>query len=199
MMVSLTLIVEDQLSEYVVRKMLQEFNAGYQVSNALRWNKDKIRTRVNAINMSSHGAAFFVLTDQDTKDRCPPDAINELSAPIHQNLLYRFAVMEVESWVMAHRTAISQYLSVPLSKIPLDTDAIDTPKEYLINLVRKSRSSKIRKDIVPRQNSTAKVGPDYNGRLIDFVSQHWDVRVASQSSQSLQRAFARLENFSPVL
>ena len=198
-MVSLTLIVEDQLSESVARKMLQEFNAGYQVGNTLRWDKEKIRIRVNAINMSAHGSAFFVLTDQDTYDRCPPDAISELSTPIHQNLLYRFAVMEVESWVMAHRTAISRYLSVPLSRIPLDTDAIETPKEYLINIARRSRSRKIREDIVPRQNSTSKVGPDYNGRLIDFISRHWDVRVASQSSQSLQRAFTRLEDFAPEL
>ena len=198
-MVSLTLIVEDQLSESVAKKMLQVFNANYQIDSALRWDKEKIRSRVNGINESAQGSAFFILTDQDTYDRCPPDAISELSAPIHPNLLYRFAVMEVESWVMAHRTAISRYLSVPLNRIPLDTDAIDAPKEYLIDLASKSRSSRIRKDIVPRHNSTSKVGPDYNGRLTDFVSQHWDVRDALPYSQSLQRAFTRLEDFAPAL
>ena len=137
--------------------------------------------------------AMFILFSriQDTADRCPPNAINEIPGPVHPNLMYRFAVMEIESWVMAHREAISDFLSIPKNRIPDDTDTIEKPKEYLIDLARKSRSGRIKKDIVPQDRSTSQVGPDYNGRLGEFVSKHWDARIASNI---LRAWLAPLEN-----
>ncbi len=194
-MIPLTLIIEDSLSEVVARKILDETEGNYEVVNAISWDKHEIKTKIRNINKSARGHAYFVLTDQDTSDRCPPDAINELSEPLHPNLLYRFAVMEVESWIMAHREAISSFLSVPLSGIPTNPDNIKQPKEHLVNMVKKSISNNTKRAIVPPENSTRKVGPDYNGRLIEFVSKHWNVRIASQSSPSLRRTVERLTNF----
>lgn len=175
--------------------MLEEANNDFRVENVMRWDKYKIMENINSFNSAARSHIYFVLTDQDTNDRCPPNAINELAEPLHPNLLYRFSVMEVESWVLAHREAISRFLSIPLNKIPHKTDDIVKPKECLVNMARSSKSSNIRKDIVPRNNSTSKVGPDYNGRLIKFVLCHWDVRIASQVSPSLERTFERLTNF----
>lgn len=199
MSISVILITEDRLSEVVLKKMLTQTNRNYSIVNSLLWDKDTIRIKVNSINKSARGYTYLVLTDQDTPNRCPPDAIRELDEKVHPNLIYRFAVMEIESWVMAHRDAISKFLSVPINKIDDDTDSIDQPKEFLINLARKSRSSRIRRDIVPRDNSTSKMGPDYNGRLIEFVTEHWNVTTAAQHSQSLARAYTKLGNFTPVL
>ncbi len=198
MLIHLILIVEDQLSDTVARKMLEETGKNYEVANVVIWNKDKIKKEIKQINKAANNQVYFVLTDQDTNNRCPPDAIRELPGPVNQNLFYRFAVMEVESWVMAHRESISKFLSVPVNRIPMDTDTIINPKEHLINLARKSRSKRIRDDIAPRNNSTSRVGPDYNGRLGQFVSEYWDVRTASQCSPSLRRSFRRLENFTPT-
>ena len=100
---------------------------------------------------------------------------------------------------MAHREAISKFLSVPLNRIPINTDGIEKPKEHLINIAKKSKSKEIKEDIVPRYNSTSKVGPDYNGRLIEFVLKHWDVKKAIDVSPSLKRTFERLEKFTPTL
>ena len=194
-MISLVLIAEDSLSEVVAKKIIAGANKNYEVVNVILWNKDKIKKKIKEINNAAKGSVYFVLTDQDTADRCPPNAINELPEPVHPNLMYRFAVMEIESWVMAHREAISNFLSVPKKQIPVNTDTINKPKEYLINLARKSRSGRIKKDIVPRDKSTSQVGPDYNGRLSEFVSKHWDVRIASQYSPSLTRTFRKLQNF----
>ncbi len=199
MPIHLILIVEDQLSNIVARKILEETRENYEVVNYMTWNKDEIKKKIKNINRAASGYVYFVLTDQDTKDRCPRDAIRELPGPVNQNLLYRFAVMEVESWVMADRKSISNFLSVPVNRIPINTDTIVNPKEHLINLARKSRSNTIRNDIAPRNNSTSKVGPDYNGRLGQFVLEHWDVRTASQCSPSLRRTFRKLKNFTPVL
>ena len=198
-MTQLVLIVEDALSEAVARKIIRASNEGYQVVNVQSWSKDIISSRIGNINKSAAGFKYFVLTDQDTPDRCPPDAIKKLPDPIHPNLLYRFAVMEIESWVMAHREAISTFLRVPLSRIPEDTDTINNPKEYLISLARKSKAGKIKKDIVPFAGSTSKVGPDYNGRLIEFIWKYWDVKIASKYSPSLQRTLKRLKQFTVIL
>ena len=195
-MVYLILIVEDLLSEAVATKIIEKTERNFEIVNTLSWNKDEIKGRINDINNAARNQVYFVLTDQDTNDRCPPNAIKELPGQVHSNLLYRFAVMEIESWVMAHREAISEFLSVPLNRIPNNTDSIEQPKEYLVNMARISKSSRIKRDIAPRYNSTSKVGPDYNGRLIEFVSEYWNVRTAAQSSPSLKRTFERLINFS---
>lgn len=193
----LTLIVEDRLGEAVARKMLDSAGSGYRVEMALRWNKDTIRARIGSINQSARGFPYFVLTDQDTRDRCPPRAIDELRVAVHPNLLYRFAVMEIESWILAHREAISRFLFVPLNRIPDNTDTISQPKEFLISLAKKSRSSAIRRDIAPRNNSTARIGPGYNDTLSSFVTRHWDVGAAIDASPSLERTFRRLRSFQP--
>lgn len=197
-MIYLTLIVEDSLSEVVARKMLAATGRDYEVTTVLSWNKDKIRDNIRNINKSANSYIYFVLTDQDTNDRCPPQAISEIPDPIHPNLLYRFAVMEIESWVMAHRDAISSFLSVPINRIPNNTDSLSDPKEYLVDMARRSKSSRIRKDIAPRNNSTSKVGFDYNGRLIEFVTEYWNIHAASQHSPSLFRAFNKLNAFTPL-
>ena len=113
-------------------------------------------------------------------------------------MLYRFAVMEVESWILAHREAVSEFLSVPVRHIPENTDTIPRPKEFLVALARKSRSKSIRRDIAPRRNSTARVGPDYNGRLSTFVTECWEAGIAIDASPSLERALRRIETFEPT-
>ncbi len=178
-------------------KILEKTDRNYEVLGVLRWNKDKIKEKIKHINQAAQGHAYFVLTDQDTDDRCPPEAIRELREPVHSNLVYRFAVMEIESWVMAHREAVSKFLSVPINRIPADIDAITSPKEHLVTLAKKSRSSRVRNDIAPRDKSTSKVGPNYNDRLSEFVMKHWDINTAARYSRSLNRTLEKLQHFSP--
>lgn len=197
MSIHLTLIVEDRLGEAVAGRMLDSAGRGYLAPPALRWNKDTIRERIGNINKSAQGSPYFVLTDQDTIYRCPPLAIGELPEAVHPNLLYRFAVMEIESWILAHREEISRFLSVPLNRIPVNTDTIPQPKEFLVALAKKSRSSIVRRDIAPRAKSTAKVGPGYNDALEAFVTERWNVHAAVGASPSLARAYRRIESFRP--
>ena len=135
-----------------------------------------------------------VLTDQDRG--CPPDKIaNWLEKEIHPNMIFRIAVMEVESWVMAHRDAFAEFLGVPLDRIPTDTDTIADPKRFLISLARRSRLRRLRQDLVPEAGSTSIQGPDYNGRLSGFIESQWSIHQARKYSKSLNRAFVRLRKF----
>jgi len=199
MNIHITLIVEDTLSEAVVRAVFSQIEKPYRVCNVLKWNKQKIQHTLSDINKASRGFPYLVLTDQDTKKDCPPNQIEKwIHGGVHPNLLYRFATMEVESWVMAHRECFAQFLSVSAKKIPSHPDEIPHPKECLISLARKSRKRRLREDLVPAPGATSKVGPDYNGRLSEFVRNHWRAEIAAQNSPSLARALKRLREFKPV-
>ena len=197
MVIYLSLIVEDKLSAAVANKILRQVG-NYQVIKTLKWSKNKIAERINGINQACKGCPYFVLTDQDTAENCPPTKISKLHGNKHSDLLYRFAVMEIESWVMAHHSALAKFLSISKRRIPDRPDAILNPKQCLIQLARKSRSTQIKKDLVPDKNSTSLVGPGYNDRLIEFIGKHWNTKLASRRSPSLKRTFDRLREFSPT-
>lgn len=197
MPINIIMVVEDLLSEAVAGKLLAKATLRYHAIRVTRLSKSEIQTKIDKFNRAARSHAFFVLTDQDTEKRCPPAAIKSLRAPLHRNLLYRFAVMETESWLLADRAGMAKFLSVPANKIPQNPETIPNPKEFLISLARKSKSSQIRKEIVPRANSTSKNGPYYNPTMSQFVQDVWDINAAAKSSQSLRRTFARLQSFTP--
>ena len=105
--------------------------------------------------------------------------------------------MEVESWIMADQKGVAALLSIPLSRIPLNTDAIPRPKEFLVSLAHRSNKAGLRADLVPRPGATSKVGPGYNLLLGEFVRLHWNIERASQVSKSLQRTLTRLGTHFP--
>jgi len=194
----ITLAVEDALSEAVVRKMLDQSKNNYQVMNCLsKGGYGYLKKKINAFNQAAKATPFFVLTDQDRG--CPPEKIrNWLKHKLNPNLIFRIAVMEVESWVMAHRQAFAQFASLPVQRIPHNTDAIKNPKESLLAIVSKSRSKRLKDAIVPKRGSTAQIGPDYNAQLSQFIRTSWDVYEAKNSSESLERAFSRIQLFEPT-
>ena len=197
----LTLAVEDVLSEVVARQLIKQTQKAYRVTQCLRKGGfGYLKSKINAFNKAASGVPFFVLTDQDSINECPPDKIaNWLNRPRNPNLIFRIAVMEVESWVIADRKAFTRFLSIPLSWVPQDTDSIPDPKEFLISLARKSRSSRLREDLVPPRGATSKQGPDYNSQLTRFVREDWDAHSARNNSKSLNRALVRLEKFKPII
>lgn len=75
---------------------------------------------------------------------------------------------------MADRESFAKFLGVSRDEIPQKPDEITRPKETLVNLARSSSLRRIRDDIVPRSGSILRVGPDYNGRLTEFISAHWN-------------------------
>jgi len=108
----ITLAVEDSLSEVVARTILRQSDKKYYVSNCLgKKGFGYLKSKIKAFNKASQKLPFFVLTDQD--NGCPPDKIDSWLGVIpHSNLIFRIAVMEIESWVMADREAIAKYLSI---------------------------------------------------------------------------------------
>lgn len=193
--IPIILAVEDQLSEMVARKILKESMPPFMVTQCLgNEGFGYLKAKVNAFNQAARGFPFFVLTDQDSG--CPPDKISDwIQGPLHPNMLFRIAVMEIESWVMADRDAFAKFLEIPLDKIPLQTDTIQNPKQFLLSLAQRSKVYRLRQDLVPPKGATSTQGPNYNGRLCGFVEKQWRVQQAKRHSESLNRALIRLQKF----
>ena len=196
LLIPINLAVEDDLSEAVLIKILHD---RYVVGNCYkRGGFGYLKNNIAGFNNAAKSMPFLVLTDLDMGE-CAPTLLKEwLSVPVHHNLLFRVAVREVESWVLADRDRFARFIGIRKTLVPVNVDAIDDPKRCLINLARKSRKRNLREDIVPSEGSTAKQGPDYNGRLMFFVKEFWNPYEAMHNSPSLVRTIRAVEDFQPV-
>lgn len=197
--IPINLAVEDELSEVVLRRLLSEAGRGYAVGAAYGRNGfGYLRRTIGGWNQAAQGRPFIVLTDLDDAD-CPLSLINSwLPVPIHPNLLFRIAVREVESWLLSDTVNFARFLGCSVSRMPPDPDRLPDPKQTLIDLAKKSRSSAHRASLVPRAGSTAKQGPDYNACLSAFVRDGWSIEEAAKKSPSLGRTVRRLRDFTPA-
>jgi hypothetical protein len=197
--IPINLVFEDVLSEAVLKQMLKQSQRPFSVGNCLNQRGyGKIKKVISGLNHAAKGMPYLVLTDLDNAE-CPLVILSDwLTQPKHPNLLFRIAVKEVEAWLLAHREAFAEFLGISVDLIPADVDKISDPKQVLINLAKKSKKRELREGIVPDRNSTAKIGKDYNGQLIQFVNQSWQVASAQTNSRSLERAMNALINFQPT-
>jgi hypothetical protein len=198
-MIPINLAIEDELSEAVLKRLLAHAQRDYHVGRSYgRTGYGYLRKTIGGWNQAARGKPFIVLTDLD-RAACPPELIRQwLSRPQHPNLLLRVAIREVESWLLADSEKLPGYLNIREDQMPDSPDTLADAKQTLVNLARKSRSVEIRSRIVPKADSTAKQGPDYNACLCSFVGDRWDVDGACQRSPSLRRTVARLATFKPV-
>ncbi|HEX9971235.1 MAG TPA: hypothetical protein VGD14_04115 [bacterium] len=100
--VIINLAFEDPLHEAVLRKIFSQFN--FAVGKCFsHGGYGYLKTKIQGFNNAARVTPFLVLTDLDQVE-CAPILIKEwLPVPKHPNLLFRVAVREVESWVLAHR------------------------------------------------------------------------------------------------
>ncbi len=197
--VSVNLVVEDALSEAILRKLLASVRREFQIATVFGHKGNTyIRQRLSSFNLAARQRPFIVLTDLD-RGTCAPSLINSwLPHDRHPNLIFRVAVREAEAWLLANGQALSSYLQISGTNIPANAESVDNPKELIVSLARNSKARIIRQGMVPMPNSRAKVGPDYNGLLVRFVLSNWDVHAAAKKSVSLAKALRRLEVFHPV-
>jgi hypothetical protein len=196
--IPVNLVVEDSLSEAVLLNIIRQSSHPYAVGAIYgKLGNGYIKKNIEGFNNAAKGTPFLVLTDLDNV-HCAPTLVEQwLPAPRHKNLLFRVAVREVESWLLAHRKAFAGFLGIKEELIPQDVDGIIDPKNFLIGLASKCSKSELKRSIVPPIGSTRKQGPDYNGRLIHFVESAWQASVAKNNSASLDRTIQAITKFQP--
>ena len=186
--------VEDFLSEVVLRKTVALIRPDLTIWQVIRKNgSGYLRSRARELNRTARSVPVFLLADQDRPEPCPVELIEGwLGVSPAPNLLFRVAVMEIESWIMADRGAFATFIRVPEHSIPENPDEILKPKEFIVSLARRSKRRDIREDLVPARGSTAAIGPAFNPRLGEFVATTWNPIGAAETSDSLRRAIVRL-------
>ena len=204
--IPISLIVEDELSEHLLRALLLQTKRDYLVGAVYgRKGSAYLRQKLSAFNLAARGSAYLMMTDLD-RDDCAPSLISkwfdcdlvDYPKRRHPNMLFRIAIQEAESWVMADRERFATFLGVSSSHVPDQLDGICDPKEFLLKLAAGSRSKSLRYDLVPQPGDKRKIGPDYNGRLAQFIHSSWRAVVACSHSASLARTWKILTEFRPV-
>jgi len=205
--IPINLAVEDVLSEQMLRAILKQCGRDYEVGAVYRKNGcGYLKAKLSGFNNAAKGMPYLMLTDLDSRP-CATDLIEtwfgcdlkDYAKRRNHNLLFFIAVREVEAWLLADRESFAKFLKIRVDAIPSKLDQIADPKKQLIDLVRKSKNRRLRDDIVPRDGSLISVGPDYNGRLVEFLWNGWRLDVAESYSPSLRRANSVLKAFMPKL
>jgi hypothetical protein len=152
-MILVNIVIEDELSGEMVKIILDKSNKHFKVNQIypdLKREKASagssyIKSKISGFNNAAKVTPYLVLTDLDKKE-CAPLLIREwLPHGQHPNLLFRVAVREVETWVMADRLSFAKFLGIESKLIPQDIDRqVTNPKEFLLELTRRSRKKDIK-------------------------------------------------------
>jgi hypothetical protein len=97
----------------------------------------------------------------------------------------------LESWFLAD-DSMADFLRISGALLPRNPDTETNPKRTLVNLARRSRSARLRSDLVPEEESSGIVGKGYTPRMIEFIERHWRPNRAQHRSESLCRALAAI-------
>jgi hypothetical protein len=146
--------------------------------------------RAAAYNQAAIHGPWILLLDLDHRGTCAPELMGKVLPNPAPHMCFRIAVRQIEAWLLADRERIAEYLGVRQARVPADPDALEDPKQAMVDLAAASSRSLVRREMVPRPGGGRQTGPAYAGRLIEFASDPrlWRPRVAAESSQSLRKA-----------
>lgn len=190
------LIVEDQLAEAVMRKLIEETKRVTVYQSITKGGVGAIKTNLSRFCNACKTIPHVICVDLD-RSKCAPRLLSEwgFNSANHPNLLLRVAVRETEAWLLADQKGVAEFLRVPVVKVPAYPESLSDAKRTLINLARRSRSKRLMEELVPANGSSASVGPSYNALLSEFVREKWDMQQAGNQAPSLAKAIARLSTF----
>jgi hypothetical protein len=185
-------VVEGPVDDAVVRRLIAD--AGHDVGPIhVKNGKPALLAKLAGYDAAARIAPWLVLVDLNGDGACAAEFIERnLPAPA-RHMLFRVAVRQVESWLLADIGNFSQFLHVSVGRIPGDPDALPNAKLGVVDIARRSRSRSLRDELIPRTGSGRQVGPGYAARMIQFVERSWDPQVAAERSDSLCRCMASLQ------
>ena len=193
-----TVATEDVLSASVATRLMARYAPQSEVTQVLVLDGiNNIKARMqDLVQIAGREDLVLVLADLDHPNGCPLYRVSELSGGFTRprNLLIRIAMPEIESWIMADRNGIAQWLNIPANIVPRYPESLNDPKRTLVQLASRSRNRAWRQRIAPSHVlGTHRTGAGYNILLREFVTQHWNPDVARGHAPSLARAIARID------
>ena len=217
MALSVSIVVEDDLSSAIVRRLILYTRRDWTVrlqlpEKLLPGGRDnprnieevrglsgfgQIKKRLSAFNHAAKAAPLLVLTDLDIHAPCPGGVWGAWmgGSARNPNLIFRVAVREVEAWLLADRRNMADFLAVPVADVTIAPESSADPKIEIVDLARRSSSQDVVELMVPLPGSSVEVGRSFEMKLRQFVKDSWDIAEAAKNSNSLTRAVAALQRF----
>jgi len=189
------ILVEGTLDEAVAQKIIK--TAGGKPGTVFpKKGFDYIAPRIQDFNQTAQGIPILTLVDlMDTDFDCPVEAIHDWLPHRHHQMLLRFVVKEIESWILADRTRIARMFGIRKAKVPHHPEDLTDPKDALVDLARSSPYDGLRNAVVPEDPTVKAQGTGYNSRLERFVREEWQPEEAQKNAPSLHRCLRAVENF----
>ena len=185
-------LVEGDIDEAVAIRLIQHSGHDAGITYGRR-GIGYIREKLPGFNRSAKSIRYLTLVDfMDTGIECPPNVMTRWLPHPEQGMQLRVVVREIESWLLADADGLAMFLSVRPALISSAPEAVQDPKQLLVNIARRSRKRTTRAALVPSNESTAQVGPRYNSELRAFVENHWSPVRASHRAPSLAKCIQRL-------
>ncbi len=189
------ILVEGDVDEVVVRRVLE--CVGLTCGRVFgKEGKPAVLSALSKYNQAARFTPWLVVVDLDQDAECAPPFVRTALPQPADRLLLRVAVRAVEAWLMADAERLADYLHIRPNRVPGDPDAEPDPKQTMVHLARQSRREAIRRDMVPREGSGARIGPAYESRLIEFATRFerpWRPEEAARRSDSLRRCVEALK------
>ncbi len=190
------LATEDGLSEAVGLKLISTFLPGFQINLKLgKKGNGLLKVKLSSYCEIAKRDPFLLITDLDAAT-CAPALISTWLGNIAppDDFLFRVAVREVESWLLADQVSMKLLLGNRVNA-PRDPESIRDPKGCLLRLARRAPRD-VRRDLLVEEGAIASQGLGYNQRLCAHVDASWDPSRAAERSDSLCRVIRRLQELS---
>jgi len=186
------LLVEGRLDEAVGQRIIEAVGGNVGTTFGLK-GVAYIERKVDGFNDLAKGVPILTLVDlADLNIDCPVEAVNQWLPNRSEQMLLRMVVQKIESWLLADRTGIAQFLGIRTSLVPHDPERLEDPKEALVELARRSSYASVKNDLVPADPTQNNQGPGFTYRMSRFARQRWDLNAAMKNAASLHRCVRRV-------
>lgn len=194
-MIKITIATEDILSERMVIKLINEFDK-FEVINSLgKKGNGYIFKNIKKFHQLSFSQNVLIVLDLDNRHDANTFIKEVLGCiKINKNLKFSISVREIESWLLADKKGISDFLQISKDKIPANPELLLDPKEEIIKLARKGKNTRAKNGIPPQKGAVSKMGLSYNTLLTEFVENFWSSDRAKTNSESLRNILSILKD-----
>lgn len=192
-MPTINIATEDELSEVVASRLVTDLLPSYEIGSLLRRNgSGYLQSRFRNFCQIARREPVFLITDLDDRICAPQMRLDWLNGQNQPELmLFRIAVREIESWLIADSVALSDYLGVSERIIPKSPDNLPEPKQTVLRIAR-SASRGIRLEVLATRGTISSQGIGYNRVMSEFARTTWCPVRAGDASESLRRTITRL-------
>ena len=139
-MKSMVIATEDALTEAVAERLILETGSMLRVDVKIPGKgAGNLKKKLPELTRVAYSLPVLLITDLD-RVACAPLLISTWKGggKLPQDMLFRVAVREVESWLMADAEALANLLKIRSKKIPIKPDTLGDPKQTLLELAKKS-------------------------------------------------------------